>query len=225
MSKVKIWSGESIIEKRDTMIIDLHFHTLQYSPCSYIDIEEGIKYAKDIGLDGICITDHDSNEANIYAKELEKKYGLMIVVGTEILTYEGDILCFGINEVPKTKIHAQELIDLVSSQGGVTISAHPFRNNGRGMGELIADVKGLSAVETFNGNTSSENNLKAYSIASKLSIPCIGASDAHKLQNIGKYATKFFDDITNEKDLIAAIKEGKVNPVYYDYKSKKFIEF
>lgn len=195
------------------MIIDLHFHTLQYSPCSHIDMEEGIRKAKAIGLDGICITDHDNNEALKYAKELKKKYDLLVIVGVEIFTYEGDILCFGLEKVPEKKIHAQELIDLVNEKGGVTISAHPFRNNGRGLGNKIKDLKGLSAIEVFNGNTTYENNSKAYELANELNIPCVGGSDAHKLQNIGKYATRFPQNITNEKDLIRAIKQGKVVPV------------
>lgn len=206
------------------MIIDLHFHTLEYSPCSHIEMEEGIKQAKDIGLDGICITDHDNNESAKYAKELERKYGLIVIAGVEILTYEGDILCFGIKKVPEKKLHAQELIKLVNEKGGATISAHPFRNNGRGLGDKIRKTKGLSAVEIFNGNTSSENNLKALKLAKKLNIPGIGASDAHKLQNIGKYATKFSKHIANEKDLITAIKSGEVVPVYYDNTYKKFNE-
>ncbi|WP_432402928.1 PHP-associated domain-containing protein [Wukongibacter sp. M2B1] len=207
------------------MIIDLHFHTIQYSPCSYIDMEEGIRYAKDIGLDGICITDHDNNEAKGYVKELEKKYRLLVIAGVEIFTYEGDILCFGIDKLPEKRLHAQELIDFVNEKGGATISAHPFRNNGRGLGNKIKDLNGLSAIEIFNGNTSDENNLKAHKLASRLNIPCVGASDTHKLQNIGKYATRFHNKIKGEKDLIEAIKHGKVVPVYYDDYSKKFNEF
>ncbi|TCO76861.1 PHP domain-containing protein [Marinisporobacter balticus] len=204
------------------MIIDLHFHTRQYSSCSHIDMEEGIKYAKDIGLDGICITDHDSNEAHRFAKEFEKKYGIIVIVGMEILTYEGDILCFGMNKVPENKMHAQQLIDLVNLKGGVTISAHPFRNNGRGLGDHISNLKNLSAIESFNGNTSYENNLKADTLANKRNIPCVGASDAHQLNNIGMYATKFFECIQNEKDLIDAMKSRRMMPVYYDYKRKAF---
>lgn len=206
------------------MIIDLHFHTCQYSPCSHIDIEEGIKYAKEIGLDGICITDHDNNKACKLAEDLEKKYGILIIVGMEILTYEGDILCFGIDEAPKDRIHAQELIDLVNEKAGITIGAHPFRNNGRGLGNHINNLKGLTALEIFNGNTLYENNLKAGILANKLNFPSIGASDAHRLENIGIYATKFFTPIRNERDLINAVKSRKMTPVYYDPKRKEFKE-
>jgi predicted metal-dependent phosphoesterase TrpH len=185
-------------------------------------MEEGIKYAKDMGLHGICITDHESNEAVEFAKELERKYGLLIIVGTEILTYEGDIICFGINKVPVEKMHAQQLINFVNEEGGVTISAHPFRNNGRGLGNHINNLKGLTAIESFNGNTSYENNLKASMLASKLNIACIGASDAHKLENIGIYATEFLDHIKNEKDLISAMKCRRMVPVYHDSKTNEF---
>ncbi|SKC47700.1 PHP-associated domain-containing protein [Maledivibacter halophilus] len=207
------------------MIIDLHFHTMQYSPCSHIDMEEGIKRAKAIGLDGICITDHDNNEGTKYAKEFGRKYDLIVISGVEILTYEGDILCFGIDKLPEKKLHAQELVDLINKCGGATISAHPFRNNGRGLGDKIKNLKGLSAIEIFNGNTSEENNLKASKLASELNIPFVGGSDAHKLQNIGKYATKFFRNVTNEKDLIMAIRRGDVVPVYYDGDNNGFNEF
>ncbi|GAA0178328.1 PHP domain-containing protein [Clostridium sediminicola] len=192
------------------MIIDIHFHTKEYSPCSHINMEEGIKKAKEIGLDGICITDHDNRNAASFAKELEEKYGILVIVGVEVYTYEGDILCFGLDKVPEKRIHAQELIDLVNEKGGVTIAAHPFRNNGRGLGNEIKNLKGLSAIEVLNGNTTYENNSRAYELAKELNISCAGGSDSHKVENIGKYSTKFIDYITNEKELIKAIKLGRV---------------
>ena len=42
------------------MIIDLHNHTYPKSDDSFISPDELIIKAKDIGLDGICLTEHDS---------------------------------------------------------------------------------------------------------------------------------------------------------------------
>ena len=48
-------------------------------------------------------------------------------------------------------------------------------------------------------------------------MPGTGASDAHKISDIGTYATNFYDNITNEADLINALKTGR----FYSTKVKK----
>ncbi|WP_278286365.1 PHP-associated domain-containing protein [Clostridium putrefaciens] len=42
---------------------------------------------------------------------------------------------------------------------------------------------------------------------------CFGASDAHVVNKIGTYATKFSHNIRDEKDFIEAIKQGNFCPV------------
>lgn len=39
------------------MIIDTHVHESKYSFDSQLDLQEGIKYAKQIGLDGLWLKD------------------------------------------------------------------------------------------------------------------------------------------------------------------------
>ena len=41
------------------MVIDLHVHSSPASPCSSIPVEQLIEEARAIGLDGICLTDHN----------------------------------------------------------------------------------------------------------------------------------------------------------------------
>jgi len=62
------------------VIIDIHVHTAEYSPCSNIDLEEAILKAQIIGLDGICITDHESNGIFDKANELSKKHNFLVIV-------------------------------------------------------------------------------------------------------------------------------------------------
>jgi hypothetical protein len=40
-------------------------------------------------------------------------------------------------------------------------------------------------------------------------MPGTGASDAHKLSDIGTYATEFYDKIAGLDDLIVSIKSGR----------------
>ncbi|WP_048602658.1 PHP-associated domain-containing protein [Rubeoparvulum massiliense] len=199
------------------MLIDTHMHEKTYSGDSHQALEEIVKTARERGLDAVCITDHESNrlwdEAHRYAKE----NGFPIFVGTEILTKEGDLVVFGLTDLPEEMLHAQDLIRLVDQAGGVCISAHPYRTNNRGLGNHLRDVEGLAGVEAFNGNTPPHHNLMAYAVATELGLPMFGASDAHWAHQVGKYATIFPDGIRDEQDLIAAIRSKEVRPaVYYE---------
>lgn len=197
------------------MIIDTHMHCIEGSFDSHVSLRDIVAKAKDRGLDGICITDHDSLNAKEEARIVGEETNFLILIGCEILTYEGDVVVFGLDEVPEQKMHVQELLDLVNKHNGAAISAHPFRENNRGMGNHIKIVKGLSGIEGFNGNTKDYNNLRAYDIAREVKLPVFGASDCHWQKEVGKYATVFPDGIENEKDLIKAIKSGNVYPVVY----------
>ncbi|MZQ75048.1 MAG: PHP domain-containing protein [Peptoclostridium sp.] len=194
------------------MIIDTHMHEKTYSLDSKLSLEDIVKRAREIGLDGVCITDHESNEIMEKAHEYSKETGFLIIVGAEILTHEGDITVFGLDRLPTEKLHAQQLIDMTLKAGGVAMSAHPFRKNNRGMGNLIRRVKGLSGIEAFNGSTRHSDNLDAYGLAAELNIPSLGASDAHTVDAIGRYATIFDGRIRDTRDFIDAVKSGRTHP-------------
>ncbi|MGL4344101.1 MAG: PHP-associated domain-containing protein [Cellulosilyticaceae bacterium] len=197
------------------MFIDTHMHCLEGSPDSFIKVAEIVARARELGLDGICITDHDSNSARAYALEYGQAHDFKIFVGVEILTYEGDIVVFGLDDLPTEKMHAQELIDLVNAKGGVTIAAHPFRENNRGCGKVLKELKGLTAVEVFNGSTKAYNNLYAFATAVELGLATVAASDCHEVETVGRYCTGFVDAIETEADLIAAIKQKRVYPAVH----------
>lgn len=195
------------------MIIDTHMHERTFSDDSFLSLEMIVKRGKELGLDGVCITDHESNGLKGFAEAYSKETGFLIIVGAEILTYEGDITVFGLDQLPSEKLHAQDLIDRVKAVGGVCMSAHPFRENNRGMGHHIGLVKGLSGVEAFNGSTPHHHNMSAYRLAKTLGLPVFGASDAHILEKVGHYATQFHGRIRDTKDFIEAVKRGQTTPV------------
>ena len=49
-------------------------------------------------------------------------------------------------------------------------------------------------------------------------MPKTGASDAHKLADIGTYATEFYDKITGLGDLIKSIKSGRYDAKELEYR-------
>ena len=42
------------------MILDTHMHTAEYSPDSFLPIAEAVARAREMGIDGLCVTDHDT---------------------------------------------------------------------------------------------------------------------------------------------------------------------
>lgn len=194
------------------MIFDMHVHQSRHSSDSQLDIYEGIQYAKKLGLDGICITDHDDLGLRPLAKNLSEESGIYVFVGVEIYTLDGDLLCYGIDEMPDVRMTAQETIDYVNERGGACIAAHPFRDNRRGLEEALYNVKGLVALEGYNGRTKNANNQKALLAAEELNLPISGGSDAHTVEEIGNFVTKFDVVINSEESLVAALKAGQFSP-------------
>jgi len=137
----------------------------------------------------------------------------LVIVGVEIFTYEGDILCFGLDKLPNKRVHARELVDYIYGKGGISIAAHPYRLNNRGIGDSIKDLLKLDAVETLNGNTKEANNIKALKSANNYKKTKTGGSDAHNISKIGSYATYFKNIISSEKELIREIKNGSCEAI------------
>ena len=112
-----------------------------------------------------------------YAAEYSAKTGFPIFVGIEYYSLQGDILAFGIDSYPEERISAQEFIDYVHGQGGVVISAHPFRHNRRGLEENLATLKDVDAIEILNGSTLPDATMVAVQYARKYGFAVTGGSD------------------------------------------------
>jgi len=206
------------------MIIDMHLHQRLNSSDSQLELFEAIEIAKSRGLDGICITDHDDLGLRSMAETISIETGFKVFVGVEIYTLDGDLLCFGIDKLPEERMSAQATIDYVNAKGGITIAAHPYRHNNRGLGDTIADVKGLGAIEAYNGRTDDFSNLKALKLAEMLNMPITGGSDSHTDFEVGSFATEFTVPVQNEIELISAIRNGFVEPVTMTGREMKRLE-
>lgn len=190
------------------MWIDLHIHEKTYSLDSKLSLEDIVTAAKVRGLDAVCITDHDDLGIRETAYAYSKQVGYPIFVGVEYYSLDGDLVTFGVDEIPNTRIPAQEYIDWVNARGGICYSAHPYRDNNRGLRDLLYDVTGLGGIEVLNANTVDEENAQAQEACKQLNQQSIGASDAHKIERVGLYATWFPQTITTTDELVAALKQG-----------------
>ncbi len=199
------------------MFIDTHMHEATFSKDSILTLDQMVQIGKQKGLDGLCITDHDSMGLKDYAAEYSEKTGFPIFVGIEFYSLQGDIVAFGIDDYPKERIPAQEFIDLVKAQGGVCFAAHPFRNNKRGLEDNLRTVHGLDGVEVLNGSTSPEACVMAATIAREYNYFPFGSSDCHVPEKVGVYATYFPRDVRTMDEFVAEFKRGEMKPAYHEW--------
>lgn len=202
-------------------LIDMHLHSAEYSPDSDLKIADAIVRAKELGLDGLCVTDHGSEQSmRKDAKRLSEQHQFLILVGAEITSREGDLLIYNCPGFPKKlkQSSCAEVIKIAAELGGVIVPAHPFRWCGLGIGPLVETLLGISGIETFNGRASLSENSRALSVAKKRNLASIGGSDAHDLFSMGRCVTRFNDPIHNESGLAEAILKRACNAVIWNGK-------
>jgi predicted metal-dependent phosphoesterase TrpH len=194
---------------------------MRHSPCSLIHPVHLPYIARLFGIDGFAITEHDYLWEDDDIQELKREAGIdeiVILRGQEIRTYNedgpaGDILVFGYPDTIDGPINPEELIDKVRSCGAVAIAAHPYRNL-YGLGDKVFDL-GLDGIEVYNSNHSAFSTQEAVKACKSLSLPAIGASDAHDLVHLGQFLTLFERPVTSEADLVTEIKARRCRPILY----------
>lgn len=188
-----------------TMIIDLHNHTSPKSMCSYLDPRDLIRRAKELGLDGICLTEHDRIWPAEEAARLAEENDFLVLRGVEVTTDVGHVLVFGLEEMAPGIFYVKRLREVVNEAGGVMILAHPTRHGPmritpEAFASLFEALEALNGGDVYFGTASTQNNI------SQFGLKGTGGSDAHALREIGRCATEFDCEIKNEKDLITALK-------------------
>ncbi len=205
------------------MLIDLHTHTTPRSDDSYLKPDELIAQAKRIGLDAICLTEHDRFWDDEKITELGQRHGLLVLPGVEITTEEAHLLVFGLNKYVFGMHRASSVKRLVDEVGGAIIVAHPYRRHFP-IGAEAEDERYrpaltracespvfavADAIEVLNGRGSEEENAFSLKISRELNLRGVASSDAHELSDIGSYATFFQRRIGNVQDLITELKAGR----------------
>jgi predicted metal-dependent phosphoesterase TrpH len=192
------------------MKFDLHMHTRRYSPDSEIDPFDLVRRAREIGLNGIVITEHDRLWPEDELEELRAAApGLVVLGGVEVSGRNGDLLCYGVTELSELRrgMAWGDLCREVRRQGGVAVAAHPFRW-GQDFERLIADEQpDLAGLEMMSNNMDPDIRRRAAEYLSRNpSFATLGNSDAHELDVLGFCYTEFDATIRSSADLVAAIR-------------------
>jgi hypothetical protein len=201
------------------MLIDLHVHSHHTAGCA-LKPAEALRRAREAGLDGVAFTDTNTLEGLEEFRAAGREEGLLALCGVEITTDRGHYLCFFPDpaKVPappqmfgNTPWPAREVVRRVGEMGGVVVAAHPYdKTVERPSGDFIFTLEGLAAVEGLNGRRKGPANDLAVEAADHMNLPCIGASGAHALEDIGRAATLFREPVRGEADLVAQLRSGSV---------------
>ena len=209
------------------MLIDLHTHSYPHSDDSFMSLDELVDGSKSLGLDGICLTDHDNFWTVEQALNLSNKHDFLVIPGCEINTEAGHALVFGLTHY-EFGMHKPEFLKAtVRSAGGVIIAAHPYR---RRFLEEPAQQPGIreemlerarsdeffrmcQGIEVLNGRGSAEENQFSQDLGTRLHLNMTAGSDAHKVEQIGTVATEFQRPISCLEDLIMELRAGCYSPV------------
>lgn len=186
------------VQPEDSLRIDLHVHS-RHSGDNDADPEDIVERAIEQGLDGIAFTEHYSFEASEPVLFLREKYGKAITLlrGVEFSALEGHCLIFGVNtdRLDIRQAPLAELVRIIVGAGGVLIPSHPYRG-GNSVGDLVRTLKGISAIEGYNGVNMHAMNIKAIEAAKERDLPFTGGSDAHAPQEVGSCYTEFDGRVT-----------------------------
>jgi len=200
--------------------VDLHIHTNVSSPCSFIDPESMIRRAIAVGLDGVCVTEHEEIRGAEVARELGAGYDINVFRGIEIYTEFGDMLVYGLyRDAPGWKTPFADLVEMCEEVGAAIVIAHPCRIPGEleqihGEEKVREMLKHVTAVETHNGGSTPRGNAASLELASRYGLPGTGGSDSHHEFQVGRCFTFFNDDITTDDQLIAALKRGRYHATH-----------
>lgn len=192
------------------MRLDLHVHS-RVSRCSVLGPEDILARARAMGLDGVCITDHDTTAVSGLVREGVQEDGLVVLIGMEYSAPEGDFLLFGPVEGLPLGRSARLILPLLWSLGGAAVAAHPCRSWRPLDPEVLELGLGL-AMETCNGRTLLSENEKARSLAKAFGLPATGGSDAHALDEMGLAVTRFSRPVSSRENLVQALREGDCAP-------------
>ena len=192
--------------------IDPHVHS-EGSYDGHEPVELLLEQARDVGLDGVVVTDHDAIEQSLRAAALAPDYGLIGIPGVEVSTAAGHLLAIGVEERPDPRRPLAETVREVRDLGGVAVVPHPFQRTRHGVRKRR--LTDCDAIEIFNAWAfTGYRNRRARRFAERHEYPGVAASDAHSAVYLGRAYTELaIPDVESTAaldgvDVIRAIRNG-----------------
>ena len=193
--------------------VDLHCHTRASFDC--LSAPRAVVHAAaERGLTHLAITDHDRIDGALEARELAPA-GLTVLIGEEVKTRDGDLVCVFLEEAIPPGMSAEETIAAAREQGALVGIPHPFDQL---RGSLLRDERlhslGASVdwVETHNARVVGRGNEQAAAFAGEHMLPGVAVSDAHSILEVAVAYTALDGDPSTPTGLKAALEGVQIVP-------------
>jgi predicted metal-dependent phosphoesterase TrpH len=165
------------------MTVDFHVHTY-HSYDSVMRPATIIRVAKERGLNGCVICDHNTIKGGVEAQKINTDKDFRIIVGAEIATNAGDVTGLFLKEEIRSR-DVDEVMREIKEQGGIILLNHPYK--GHDLSKI--DVSKVDFIEGYNSRCSNEVNEKAVQLARQYNKPVVAGSDAHLYAEIANCKT------------------------------------
>ena len=211
-------------------LFDTHIHTKEASSCSRVYAADIVRRYKELGYDGLIITDHFSasqfkHHGETYDEQVQKYLSgyraakefedenFHIILGMELrfLENDNDYLVYGFDEefVINNDLtcynNPEEFRPVVEANNLIIYQAHPFR-----IGMTVTDPELLDGVEVYNGHGDHYSRNKiANKWADLHSLRKLSGSDFHGNLTLEPGGVYFDEYYTDSKQVANALREGK----------------
>ena len=212
---------------------DLHLHTSFSdgwpSPAELVDYARACT-----GLAVIAVTDHDTVEGALRARDYAERLGGApeVVVGEEVSSRDGHIVGLFLEKRVAPGMSAAATVHAIHDQGGLAYAAHPFWRTARqaagrgtihGVGWLGGELE-FDAIEVENSTPGFYVfNQMAHRLAEATGRPELGNSDAHILDAVGRAYTSFPG--RRASDLRTAIATGRTSAHRRRYRALGLVRY
>ena len=212
-------------------ILDLHLHS-EASDDSRAPVEAYLKWLArkrdERPLEGLVLTEHRQFNTAADYRDLEDKYGMLILKASEVETEYGHMLVYGVNDdilkrfdFKNVRLSAQEVITEVARRGGIAMPCHPGRPT-IGLIEHYQKkppLKGVVGVEALNGGSKKGQNERVAGLVQAYGYYAFGGSDSHLVSFVGICATEFEVEIRTMENLVRELKHGRYRPL--DFRQRR----
>ena len=131
-------------------------------------------------------------------------------MGEEVLTLDGELLAYFVQEEVPARLPAEDAIRLLRQQGAFISVPHPFdrRRHGWRLEDLERITPLVDAIEVFNSRIQFPIlNTRAAEYAHRHNMPGTVGSDAHTLPEVGR-STLTFPYFSTAEELRQVIRQG-----------------
>ncbi|MCX8131272.1 MAG: PHP domain-containing protein [Clostridia bacterium] len=199
------------------MKFDLHIHS-RHSHDSCSSVKNIIEKAKNRGLQGISITDHNSFNGSEEALMIAPK-DMIIIPGVEYSTDQGHFLVYFLNKGlenqglardSRGRFNWKELTIAAHDQNALVFVAHPYKYSKKHDSEIWNHIDG---IEVYNSRASLCRNVhanpQALEALSTYKKPFSAGSDSHWLGEVGNaYWECDILNETNSTEILQKIKSS-----------------